>query len=62
MAHEQRDWNVPIQRRLKRVSPQEMGHMIEALHEVEADFDNLCRQHSRDSKDLRFSNLLFFLF
>ena len=27
---------------------QEMGQMIEALHEVEADFDNLCRQHSKD--------------
>eukprot|EP00913_Durusdinium_trenchii_P019702 g18522.t1 len=25
----------------------EMGHMIEALHEVEADFENLCRQHSQ---------------
>ena len=34
---------------------EEMGHMIECLHEVEADFENLCRQHSqilerRDSK------------
>lgn len=26
---------------------EEMGHMIEALHEVEADFENLCRQHSQ---------------
>jgi len=25
----------------------EMGHMIEALHEVESDFENLCRQHSQ---------------
>jgi len=25
----------------------EMGHMIEALHEVESDFENLCRQHSK---------------
>ncbi|CAE7226788.1 unnamed protein product, partial [Symbiodinium pilosum] len=25
----------------------EMGHMIEALHEVEADFDKVCRQASR---------------
>ncbi|CAJ1419653.1 unnamed protein product [Effrenium voratum] len=27
---------------------EEMGQMIEALHEVEADFDNFCRQHSKD--------------
>jgi len=26
---------------------EEMGHMIEALHEVEADFDNLVRTHSK---------------
>jgi len=26
---------------------EEMGHMIEALHEVEADFENLVRTHSR---------------
>lgn len=26
---------------------EDMGHMIEALHEVEADFENLVRTHSR---------------
>jgi len=26
---------------------EEMGHMIEALHEVEADFENLVRTHSQ---------------
>ncbi|CAE7933114.1 unnamed protein product [Symbiodinium necroappetens] len=28
---------------------EEMGHMIDALHEVETDFDNLYKQSSRAS-------------